>query len=99
MANTVLANLQAAKANLSQLLVIVTLAAQNPTPGNVDAAVTAINSGTYSGALVPRPTYSLDGESYNWAEYMTALLDAQEKIDQAIQRNSLPWIVRSRARP
>lgn len=97
--NTVLSNLQAAKANLSQLLVIVTLAASNPTPANVDAAVTAINAGTYTGPLVPKPDYTVDGESYQWASYLQTLLDAQEKIDQAIQRNPFPWVIRSRARP
>lgn len=97
--NSVLNNLKAAKQNITQLLVVVTLAANKPTPANIDAAVTAINNGTYTGPLVPKPTYSLDGESYNWGEYLQTLMDALEKIDQAIMRNSLPWIVRSRARP
>lgn len=99
MTNTVLQNLKAAKQNISQLLVVVTLAARNPTPATIDAAVTAINSGTYAGNLVPRPSYSLDSESYDWPGYVKSLTDALAAINDLIQRESLPFIVRSRARP
>lgn len=97
--NRVIDNLTAAKFNISQLLVVVTLAAKNPTPANIDAAVTAVNSGTYTGQLVPRPTYSLDGENYDWAGYLQTLTDAMAKINDLIQRESLPYVVRSRVRP
>lgn len=97
--NTVLQNLQAAKQNVSQLLVLVTLAVQNPTQANIDAAVTAINSGAYAGAMVPKPDYSLDGESYSWAAYQETLTRQMAALNDLIQKESLPWIVRSRARP
>jgi hypothetical protein len=97
--NTVLENLKAAKQNVSQLLVAVTLAAANPTPANVDAAVTALNSGTYTGNLVPKPTYSLDGESYAWGEYQEILTRQLAALNDLIQRESLPFRIRSYARP
>jgi hypothetical protein len=90
----------AAKLNIAQLLVLVTLAAaKNPTQQAIDAAVTAINTGTYSGPLVPKPTYTLDGESYDWGAYLSQLTTALEKINDLIQRESLPWRVRSYASP
>ena len=97
--NRVIDNLKAAKFNLSQLLTLVTLVASDPTQANIDAAVTAINAGTYTGTLVPKPTYTLDGESYDWAGYLNTLTDAMAKINDLIQRESLPWRVRSYARP
>lgn len=97
--NSVLQNLRAAKQNCSQLLVLATLAARNPTPQNVDQAVSAINAGTYNGPLVPRPTYSLDGESYNWSDYAEMLTRQMAAINDLISKESVPWIVRGRARP
>lgn len=97
--NSVLNNLKAAKQNISQLLVVVTLAANNPTPANIDSAVTAINSGTFAGPLIPKPTYSVDGESYNWAEYLTTLMNTLAALNDLIQKESMPWVVRSTVRP
>ena len=97
--NTVLENLKAAKQQISQLLVVVTLAATSPTPQNLDAAITAINAGTFTGALVPKPNYSLDGESYNWADYQETLTRQLAALNDLIQKESMPWIVRGRARP
>lgn len=97
--NSVLQNLQAAKQNISQLLVLVTLAAANPTPANIDAAVTAISSGTFAGNLVLKPDTSVDGESYQWAAYQESLTRQLASINDLIQKESSPWIVRSRVRP
>lgn len=99
MANTNLQRLQAAKSNCIQLLLVVQLAANNPTPANIDAAVTALNSGTYAGNLVPKPDYALDGESYQWAAYAEALTQQIAALNDLIQCESLPWRSRSYARP
>lgn len=32
----------------------------------------------------PKPSYSVDGKSYSWTEYMTALLAAMKSIDEQV---------------
>lgn len=96
---TNLQRLQAAKTNCIDLLLVVQLAANNPTPANIDAAVSAINGATYSGPLVPKPDYSLDGESYQWASYAENLTRQIAALNDLIAREALPWRIRSYARP
>lgn len=98
MANTVLDNLNAAKVLYSQLLILVGTVIQNPTQANIDAAVTAINNGTWSGVLTPKLSYSLDGKSVQWQAYYQALIDMLAKINALIQAESMPWVITSRAR-
>lgn len=43
------------------------------------------------------PTFSVDGESYNWDSWLSTKLDALEKLDKQIARHS-SGIVRSRYR-
>jgi hypothetical protein len=43
------------------------------------------------------PTFSLDGESYQWDSWLTSKLDAVEKLDGLIQR-AQPYYKRSRHR-
>ena len=52
----------------------------------------------YQVAHGPKPDYSLDGESYQWAGWREALLRKIESLDRLIQ-NRRPYIVRSRIRP
>lgn len=51
-----------------------------------------------SGIVTPKPTYSLDGESYDWCGYQQAL----EKIMEGVRRQMIfaggPFEVRSVAR-
>lgn len=46
------------------------------------------------------PTYSIDGESWNWAEWLITKGNEIEALNKAIQAlsNAGPWIVRSRGR-
>lgn len=97
--NSNLQNLQAAKSLLTQLLVRVNLVIANPTQANIDAAITAINEGALSGQLAAKPDYSLDGESYNWNAYKDSLIKNIADLNQLIQAESMPWMVRSRSRP
>jgi hypothetical protein len=43
------------------------------------------------------PSFSVDGESYQWNEWLTSRLAAVEKLDELIQRAS-PFYVRTRMR-
>lgn len=95
MAQSVQANLQQALFNLSQLLVLVTQVIASPTQAAVDAVVAAANT---AGVLAPKPTYSLDGESYDWAGYQTMLIGQQRELMRAIQLAGGPFTVVSRAR-
>ena len=60
------------------------LAAQITTLQNLIATVTAN----------PQPTYSLDGESVSWSEYLRGLVDALTAL-KALQ-NQLPYEIQSR---
>jgi hypothetical protein len=46
----------------------------------------------------PRPTYSLDGQSFDWTSYLGMLTDQLVKLDEAIMRAQAPWQVKSRGR-
>jgi hypothetical protein len=54
---------------------------------------------TYQSSHGPKPTYSLDGESYDWTGYRTAVIAAVEKLNSLIQLETTPFVIRSRARP
>ena len=43
------------------------------------------------------PTFSIDGESYSWNEWLSSKLSAVEQLDKLIQRAS-PYYVRNRNR-
>ena len=98
MANTVLQKLQAAKTACVDLLLLVTQQINNPTQASIDTVATALNNGT-GGPYVPRPNYSLDGESYDWPGYQLMLTEQIDRLNTLIQREAMPFIVRSRARP
>jgi hypothetical protein len=38
----------------------------------------------------PKPSYSVDGKSYSWTEYMTALLAAIKGIDDQLAADAGP---------
>jgi hypothetical protein len=44
----------------------------------------------------PKPNYSLDGESYSWADYFDMLSRNLKLIEEAIQRAGTPFEIRSR---
>lgn len=44
------------------------------------------------------PTFSVDGESYSWGEWLKSRYDELDKLVSLINRLSAPWIVRSRGR-
>lgn len=44
----------------------------------------------------PKPNYSIDGESWSWAEYYQMLLTQRIEIERAIQRTQGPIEIRTR---
>lgn len=97
--NSVVANLQASVYQMSQLLVLINTVIQNPTPANVDAAVTAIHNGSWAGLYQWKINYSLDGESYSWQQGRDGLIKAIKDTNEMISTLSMPWVSYSRARP
>jgi hypothetical protein len=81
------------------LLVVVGTVIENPTQANIEAAILAINAGTYTGVFVPRLNYSLDGKSVSWSQFHAQLMSLLKEINTLIQQESLCWVVTSRARP
>jgi hypothetical protein len=55
---------------------------------NISANLAAITAN-------PKPSYSLDGESYSWAEYYQILIQQMLTLDEAIQREGGPFERRS----
>ena len=43
----------------------------------------------------PKPMYTEDGASYDWAGYVSMLMDKLRELDEAIQRADGPFEVRS----
>lgn len=46
----------------------------------------------------PKPNYTVDGESYSWADYVDMLMRQLEALDKRIQAASGPWEVRTLGR-
>lgn len=90
----VLDNLNQAYVNLSLLLVMTQQAMQQtPTQANVSAIVTAAQN---AGVLTLKPTYSTEGESYDWTGYQSYLVDALGKVKRMIQDEAGPFMVVTR---
>ena len=51
----------------------------------------------YQEAHGPKPSYSLDGESYSWAEWRTAVLAQVGELNLLIQQEA-PFCIVSRGR-
>lgn len=63
-----------------------------------DLLTTAINNIAQRLADItanPKPTYTEDGASYDWAGYFAMLTDKQLALEQALQRCDGPFEVRS----
>jgi hypothetical protein len=88
------AALQQALDNYDRILVLVTQAqAAGSTQASVDAVVAAA---TGAGVLAPKPTYTVDGETWNWMEYQDFILRSRLALEQSLQRAQGPYLIRSR---
>lgn len=85
--------LERAKQNCARLILQVQEVIANPTQANIDAIVAAADG---TGLLVPKPSYSLDGESYDWPGYVDRLLETMDKLQALIVKLAGNFIVRSR---
>jgi hypothetical protein len=79
--------------NYARILVLVTQQIASPSQANVDAIAAGAST---AGILQPKPTYNVDGENVLWMEYQTMIIDKMLELEQAIQRASGPFEVRSR---
>ena len=61
-------------------------------------AISLANETAYQTQYGPRPSYSLDGESYDWPGWRMACLTKIEKLNTLIQLEAGPFEVRSLAR-
>lgn len=91
--NTTLAALERARENAARQLLLVQEVQANPSQAKIDAIVAAVTDAN----VTPKPTYSLDGESYNWESYAESLLRQIDKLTDLINKLSAPWEIRSRA--
>lgn len=91
----VAAALRAALANYARISVLVTVAVANPSQANIDAVV---NGAQQAGLVVPRPTQSLDGESYDWNGYQRQITQIMAELKQQLVFALGPFEERSQAR-
>lgn len=52
--------------------------------GTLQLALTNVNNLIASITANPKPSYSINGQSVSWGEYLKQLLDAQADINQKI---------------
>lgn len=63
-----------------------------------DMATTLALEQAYCAAHGPKPSYSLDGESYQWSEWEEATIRKLEALKKLIQLEGGPYVIQSRAR-
>lgn len=83
--------------NYSRIWLMVTeiIASPQPTQAAIDL-LTSTAEGL--GVLAPKPTYSLDGENWDWTGYQQALGRVMADVRTQMVRAAGPFEVRSRAR-
>lgn len=88
------AALQRAYDNYARILVLCTEAIANPTTQEaIDAVISAAST---SNIVQPQLTHSKDGETYNWTEYQTFLVQQLTALRALMQVSSGPWEIRTR---
>lgn len=63
---------------------------------NIAAAINNIAAKIAEVSANPKPNYSLDGESYSWADYLKMLTEQITELRQAQAVLSSPYEIRSR---
>ena len=61
-------------------------------------AIVAAQTAAWVTAGCP-PTFSVDGESYDWNNWLQAKADAIRTLTELIQSRQGPFVIRSRGRP
>lgn len=86
--------------NLVRLLLLVTIQCNNPSQANLDAISTAYNAAQTAGTaaagiVIPKPNYSLDGESYSWDSYRQGLEKSVTEVQRLIVMMGGNFLLRS----
>ncbi len=68
--------------NVADIMLLVTQVIATPDRASLDALYAAVDA---AGVLIPRPTYSVDGQSYQWESYLATLDKLQETLSKRIQ--------------
>ncbi len=89
---TVQDTLQAAYQNYARLMLLCTQVIAQPTQANVDATLTAA---AQNNIVRPKPTSSVDGESYDWTGYQTFLITQMKNLKELIAIESGPYQIES----
>ncbi len=79
------------RANCSRLYLMV----QEVLASSSQAAIDLIVSTAADSNLVPKPTSSLDGQSYQWDAYSVSLLNQIDRLTDLINKLSAPWEIRA----
>lgn len=69
--------------------------AENLTRIKANLALLLATETDYQVANGPKPSYSLDGESYQWTEWREAILRKMDALDKLIQNEDGAFEVRS----
>lgn len=88
MATTDLQTMQRAYSNYARILVSLTQVIAAPNRDNIDALIASADG---AGIMRPKPTYSLDGESYDWTGYQTAILANMKALKELMALESGPY--------
>ena len=93
MAATTAQTLQRAYDNYARILILVTQVVAAPNRDAIDAVVAAADG---AGVLRPKPTYSIDGENYDWTGYQSMILQQMKILKELIQLEQGPYELRTR---
>ena len=89
------AALERAYENYALILVQCTQVIAAPNRDNINALVAAADG---AGIPRPKPTYSSDGESWDWNGYQSMILDKLEQLQKLIVMASGPYEIFTRGR-
>lgn len=78
--------------NYIRIGVMLTQVIAAPNRDNIDALIEAVDG---AGIPQPKPTYSLDGESYDWTGYQTMILANMKALKELITLESGPYEIRT----
>lgn len=89
--NTTLAALERGRENCARLYLLVQEVMASRDQATIDSIVAAATSNN----LTPKPSSSLDGQSYQWQQYSESLLAQIDRLTDLIAKLSGPYEIRS----
>ena len=82
--------LQVVYSNYCRILSMLTSVIANPTQTNID---TLCEAATGAQIVRPKPTVTLDGETYNWMEYQQFIITNMEALRTQMVEASGPFMI------